>query len=296
MNTFQLTCFLTVAETLNFARAAERLNVTQPAVTHQIRSLESELDTKLFLRTTHFVELSHAGILFIDDAKTIVMTSLRAKKRFESMQEHELSMFRIACHLDGYLQILPAILREFSVLHPETHPYISMVQSQQFLFRLLEDEKADIIFGKKEADASKYNSIYKELVKSKIACICSVNHPLAVHNSVRCNDLKNERLILFDTTKSSFFDSQLQGKMLGGRQITDIYFCESTMTAMLLAKAGYGVFFLPEVLAPADDALVTIPIEDVETLSFGMYYNTLRSSTLLKDFVRIVKTQFYDGS
>ena len=58
MNTFQLTCFMTVAETLNFARAAERLNITQPAVTHQIRSLEEELEVKLFKRTTRLVELT----------------------------------------------------------------------------------------------------------------------------------------------------------------------------------------------------------------------------------------------
>ena len=46
MNTFQLSCFLAVADTLSFARAAERLNITQPAVTHQIRSLETELGAK----------------------------------------------------------------------------------------------------------------------------------------------------------------------------------------------------------------------------------------------------------
>ena len=68
MNTFQLTCFMTVAETLNFARAAERLNITQPAVTHQIRSLEEELEVKLFKRTTRLVELTPSGYLFINDA------------------------------------------------------------------------------------------------------------------------------------------------------------------------------------------------------------------------------------
>lgn len=48
MNTTQLLCFLTVAETLNFARAAEQLHVTQPAVTQQIHSLETELNLHLF--------------------------------------------------------------------------------------------------------------------------------------------------------------------------------------------------------------------------------------------------------
>ena len=48
MNTFQISCFLAVAEHLNFARAAEQLHVTQPAVTQQIHSLEKELGVSLF--------------------------------------------------------------------------------------------------------------------------------------------------------------------------------------------------------------------------------------------------------
>ena len=46
MNTVQLECYMAVAENLNFARAAEQLHITQPAVTHQINSLEAELDVK----------------------------------------------------------------------------------------------------------------------------------------------------------------------------------------------------------------------------------------------------------
>lgn len=49
MNIQQLECFVQVAEHLNFARAAEALNITQPAVSRQISSLESELNTRLFL-------------------------------------------------------------------------------------------------------------------------------------------------------------------------------------------------------------------------------------------------------
>ena len=82
MNTFQLACFLMVAETLNFARAAERLSVTQPAVTHQIRSLEEELGVKLFRRSTRLVELTREGLLFTSDARTIMETAARARARF----------------------------------------------------------------------------------------------------------------------------------------------------------------------------------------------------------------------
>ena len=59
MNTIQLECFLSVAEHLNFSRASEELKITQPAVSHQIRSLEEELDVRLFRRTSKSVSLTH---------------------------------------------------------------------------------------------------------------------------------------------------------------------------------------------------------------------------------------------
>ena len=67
MNTFQLTCFLTLVETLSFVKAAKQLNVTQPAITHQIRSLEDELNTQLFKRTTRSVEITQEGLIFLND-------------------------------------------------------------------------------------------------------------------------------------------------------------------------------------------------------------------------------------
>lgn len=72
MNTFQISCFLAVAEHLNFARAAEQLHVTQPAVTQQIHSLEKELGVSLFARTTRSVRLTQEGRLFLQDARAAV--------------------------------------------------------------------------------------------------------------------------------------------------------------------------------------------------------------------------------
>lgn len=72
MNTQQLETFVEVAEHLNFARAAEHLNITTSAVSRQIRSLEEELDTKLFRRSTKSVHLTPAGIIFLNDAKEIL--------------------------------------------------------------------------------------------------------------------------------------------------------------------------------------------------------------------------------
>ena len=81
MNTTQLECFVAVAEHLNFSRASEELKMTQPAVSHQIRSLETELETVLFKRTSKSVTLTEDVILFLADAQLILKTSLLAKER-----------------------------------------------------------------------------------------------------------------------------------------------------------------------------------------------------------------------
>ena len=62
MNTTQLECFMAVANFLNFSRAAQQLRITQPAVSHQINTLEDELGVKLFYRTSKRVCLPRRGI------------------------------------------------------------------------------------------------------------------------------------------------------------------------------------------------------------------------------------------
>ena len=67
MNTVQLECFMAVAEYLNFSKASLALKITQPAVSHQIQTLEEELGVKLFNRTSKSVTLTQEGSRFCRD-------------------------------------------------------------------------------------------------------------------------------------------------------------------------------------------------------------------------------------
>mgnify|MGYP000128639394 CR=1 FL=1 len=98
MNTFQLSCFLAVAESLNFARAAEKLNITQPAVTHQIHSLEAELNVKLFRRTTRSVSLTQEGRTFLPDAQNILQSQTEPKTDSKSLPITRYRFSPIGCH------------------------------------------------------------------------------------------------------------------------------------------------------------------------------------------------------
>lgn len=75
----QLRCFLALYETLNFSAAARQLFLTQPTLSYQIRTLEEELGTPLFVRTTCRVEPTRAGQLFAEFAQS-------TRKGYEAFQ------------------------------------------------------------------------------------------------------------------------------------------------------------------------------------------------------------------
>ena len=89
MNTTQLECFLAVAQYLNFSKAAESVRITQPAVSHQIQTLEEELGIRLFTRTSKSVSLTHAGMQFIGDAATILKIAGTARARLSDQQAQQ---------------------------------------------------------------------------------------------------------------------------------------------------------------------------------------------------------------
>jgi DNA-binding transcriptional LysR family regulator len=86
MELWQLKYFLAVADKLNYGRAAERLNVTQPAVTRAVQGLENELGVTLFLRDKRRVQLTPTGRVFADEARGLLAgleTSARQARRVE---------------------------------------------------------------------------------------------------------------------------------------------------------------------------------------------------------------------
>ena len=107
MNTIQLECFIAVAQHLNFSRASESLKITQPAVSHQIQTLEEELGVKLFRRTSKSVSLTSEGIQFLPDAELILRTAHSARERL-GRHEHFIP-FEIGCHNHLEQKLLPPV-------------------------------------------------------------------------------------------------------------------------------------------------------------------------------------------
>lgn len=120
MDLRRLTCFLAVAEELNFSRAAQRLHMSQPPLSQQIRLLEQEMGAQLFERSRRAVALTAAGLLLQEKARQIV-----------ELHQHAGELCRMAAHgLAGRLRIaftasvplfdeFSAMLRDFRSRHPQ---------------------------------------------------------------------------------------------------------------------------------------------------------------------------------
>lgn len=290
MNTMQLVCFLTVAETLNFARAAEQLHVTQPAVTQQIHSLESELNTQLFRRTTRTVELTQEGLIFLGDAKAMVEIFERAKKRASSAVADTRESFVIGCHGSNDVLYLANTLEKMKEQVPHLYPIFRVIPFQH-LYQRLSEEAVDVVVAFREGGLKK-GIHYQELAKIPVIGIAKERSFFAKKDELRLCDLKQSPFIVLDPQKCPEEYRKLFHRVLEDRSPVDVYFCDAVEAAVALAQAGYGVAMLPDFFPNRQPALRYLPIADAAPISYGVYYKALTGHPLRKTFVKLAKESF----
>ena len=286
MNTFQLSCFLAVANTLNFAKAAEKMNISQPAITHQIKSLETELNVQLFRRTTRLVEITPEGQSFLSDAQSMVAIAAQAKLRFQNPEERPVEKLAIGCSSYNQLTLLSDSLKALGALYPNFHPHLVVVPHEQ-LYALLENGTVDVFFdinvGKKEHS----RLTFTELLKSPIVCVCDSSNPLAQEKSVSTTELKEQPLIFCNQINLIPDAAKLQWELAAGKSPVDVRFCTSVEAAIVLMQAGLGAAVIPKFLVPDDARLAALPLIGAPEVSFGMFYKPYPGDDVLRKFIQL---------
>ncbi len=290
MNTMQLSCFLAVAETLSFARAAERLHVTQPAVTQQIHSLETELDVQLFRRTTRTVELTHAGILFLDDAKAVMGIYERAQKRAEYSADDTREPFTIGFHSHREAFAIKILLRKMKERFPNIYPVFRIIPFQH-LYQRLSDEVVDVVVSFRESGFKK-GIEYCELTKFNAVALMEAENPLTSQNGLYLRDLEKAPIVAIDPQSCQADYKKIVHRIIEHKFPADVYICDSIETAITLAEAGYGISILPELPKFQNKRMRQLPIIDAEPMSYGVYYKALSGYPRRKAFVELAKEIF----
>lgn len=290
MNTFQLNCFLAVCDSLNFARAAEKLGITQPAVTHQIHTLEDELEVKLFNRSTRSVQITPAGILFLNDAREILAISMRARRRFHNPDIQHIEKFVLGAQSSFYLAPFSQVFRSMHEKYPFLHPRFDL-GLVSYLYQMLDEESLDGIIGFQEPFSQKVSFSFREFEKVPMFCVCPSSHPFAARKSIHIQDTVGEKLVLTEMPRLPAAITEFQRTLLQSRDVSDICLSASHETSLFLTESGFGISFLPAIHIPCHPGLAFIPIEDWKKIPFGIYYKSSPRSSPLSHFIQLARKE-----
>lgn len=290
MNTEQLEAFIQVAEHLNFARAAEALQITQSAVSRQIHSLENELGTKLFRRTTRSVSLTPAGISFWEDAKNIMARFNVAAHKLQHHQPSNVQVVTIGCQNEVYLDFLCSTLKACREQIPELYPLLQVIPHRSLLNSFYQGD-IDLLFGFKDDITRKNDIIYQELYQIPLCCIFSKTHPYAAKAELTKEDLEKESTVVCNSYAVPAKVTELHHTIAQHIPLASTYFCGNLQALITLVRAGYGYSILPQMNLSNSD-IQAIPLKESPLLSYGIFYKKNVHTSILKKFIAIAKTNF----
>ncbi|TGN23651.1 LysR family transcriptional regulator [Empedobacter tilapiae] len=189
---FRLKVFDTVAKRLNFTKAANELNITQPAVTKHIKEIESNLNIKLFERNGTKIKLTKAGEILLKYTEEIFSVYQKMEFEIGQLQEKQKGTLRLGASTTIAQYVLPPILAEFRKRFPEIQLSL-VIQNSEKIEDLLANHKIDV--GLIEAQIKNRTFHYFPFMKDEIVLVSRQNHSISTKNSIKIDDLKNIPLI-----------------------------------------------------------------------------------------------------
>lgn len=286
MNIDSLKCFILVAENLNFARAAEAMYKSQPAVTKQINALEEELGVALFIRSTRHVELTPAGMSFYKDAKDIVFNSQIAIERAKK-QNIGVNTVSIGLSNPTALFHLTPLLSQLRMMFPNMRPNVQ-VFSYKIILNLFMESKLDILFYYKENMTPKAGISFKEIQRDSFVCLIPKGHPFEAKEAVSIQDLREETIVLCNPLNAPLSTASFQQTLLEHHSSNSVLYCDSAEIAHCMVSAGLGITILPSFLCLKTQNLTTVSFEEQTKLTFGVFYRKQNTNPIMKRLINLI--------
>lgn len=241
MTTEQMKTFLTVADCLNFTKAAERLYLTQPTISRQIRMLEEECKMPLFIRTKKEVRLTPAGAIMVMQLKEALNAVQIGLDKICDLSNGITGTINIGA-LEGFEADarLSIILAEFGNIYPDLILNIRYC-SFGILRKGLDQGEFDIIFTLSFEKNNFSETLFQNLYELKAGIIVSVHSQLGHKAELTVDDLKDKTVI---TTNEMDSPNRIQDTNIllkpYGIQCRNIKYVKNHSSMLLNVAAGNG--------------------------------------------------------
>jgi len=287
--------FVSVADELNFTRAAEKLRVAQPSLTRQIHNLEDELGVRLLDRSKGRISLTEEGRGFLVDARRLVALSLESVQAVQRFSRGESSQMNLGYLFKFNFDLLPGTLNTFYRARPEIAVNLfDMVPAEQL--RALESRKIDLGFVglRPNANTDIFDGLLWECVAHHdVVAVLPANHPLAKQRSILMRDLK-----------TSFFVAMSEQTHPGSQDWLRSLCAEAGFTPRILQDVdletgimtfvaeGLGVTLAREQIKNLDHpGVVFRPVALAAKADYWIAWHSGNRSKALAEYIEIIKQE-----
>jgi DNA-binding transcriptional LysR family regulator len=231
--------FVAVAEELSFRGAAERLRIAQPPLSAQIKALEADLGVQLLRRTTRSVLLTHAGRVFLDEARAVLTASVQAEHRAKEAQAGLAGTLRVGMIAPMANAWLAGILLRFRRQFPGVQLSLFDLPSIEQMRRL----------GARQLDAGllrppvAFPELDHKLVGQTLQALAlPAGHRLARKPRLEWKDFHDAELVLIHpAAQHGFYDAFFAECAKAGAKPRPVQYANDVQTKLWLISAGFGI-------------------------------------------------------
>ncbi len=277
MDTRQLAAFCAVVERRSFSLAAERLGVTQPAVSLQVRALEKRLGVQLLDRSGRRVEPTEAGLRLFRGAQRLLQLEEQMLDEVAAEDDGVLTgALSIGASTGPAAVVVPVLLCEFQLHHPELSVSLE-VHDTQTVVDLVADRGLELgIVGA----ARRHRAVrFEPILSDEVILICPPDHAFA-GRSISIDELRAETLILMQEGAGvrQMVEDELRERGVRLRDLSislELGLQESVRSAV---QAGYGVTFISRSAVESDLAAGTLAEARLEGMDARREISLVRAS------------------
>ena len=276
----QLRQFVTLAETLNFHRAAERLNIAQPPLSISIRKLEAELGAPLFTRGQQGVRLTPEGEAALDDARQALVHAEQVQRAVRETTAGERGGLRIGFVGSATYRLLPRLLRAFR----EQYPLIDVTLAESRTADLLDDVEngtVDVAIVRTPILRSAPAEIVV-LETDRLCVAVSRQSRFAGRKRAKLAEFKDEPFVMYSRESvPSMHALAIMACQEAGFMPRIAEQAIQLQTIVCLVESGLGVALVPAVIAAQTSAVDFVEIEGKTaqvTIGLGMVVHSARPS------------------
>lgn len=245
MESFRLKVFRVAAEELSFTRAAEKLFLTQPAVTMQVKHLEEELRLRLFDRTGQRLALTPAGRILYDYAVRIAELCAEAEQALATVRGETVGRLALAASTTIAQYLLPALAGAFLAEHPGVDLDIMSANTAGAVAALVEGRVRLALI---EGPAGRTDVKTEPFLEDRLPLIAPPGHEWAEAGVIEAKALAQGAMILRERGSGTrdVVERALRRAGLGIKKLRVVMELDSTEAVKSAVRAGLGVGFVSE--------------------------------------------------